>query len=106
MESFANDVLDGEEMDARTQGLVTGMFALGAIVAAFPAIIGFTVGRIGRKGSIILGGSLFCLGAATQALAPLFLAPEGSRLRLYWMYLGRFVAGGSVGMLSANIPIY
>jgi len=96
MESFRQDLLGGERMDSLTTGLVTGIFAVGAVCAAFPTIIGAIVDYTGRKGSIIVGGTVFCLGALSQGLSP----------SLTWMYAGRFVAGASVGLLSANIPIY
>lgn len=99
MDSFSNDLhlqkVDGK-LDAVTEGLITGIFALGAVVAAFPSLISRVVDRLGRNGCIVLGGFVFCVGAALQGLA----------VNLTMMYLGRFIAGASVGFLSANIPIY
>ncbi|CAE8654625.1 unnamed protein product, partial [Polarella glacialis] len=96
MGSFCQDVLDNKPMDSVTTGLLTGIFALGAVCAAFPSVISFVVDRIGRKGSIVFGGCVFCVGALTQGVAPNFAV----------MCIGRFIAGASVGLLSANVPIY
>lgn len=96
MESFLNDVNEGKKLDSLIEGAVTGIFALGAVVAAFPSIITRIVNKLGRKGTIIFGGALFCVGALIQALSP----------SLNVMYVGRFLAGASVGALSATIPVY
>ncbi|CAK9015740.1 unnamed protein product [Durusdinium trenchii] len=96
MASFSQDVLSGEEIESLEKGTVTGIFAIGAVVAAFPAVISCIVDRVGRKGCMVLGGLTFCLGAAIQGWAP----------NLNTMLCGRFIAGASVGLLSANVPLY
>ncbi|CAE8599201.1 unnamed protein product [Polarella glacialis] len=96
MGSLCDDLLDGKRMDAVTMGMVTGIFAVGAIIAAFPPVINAAVNRLGREGCIVLGGVIFCLGAILQTLAP----------HLAVFYVGRLIAGASVGLLSSNIPVY
>eukprot|EP00434_Breviolum_minutum_P042541 symbB.v1.2.037868.t1/scaffold5702.1/size24397/3 len=91
MASFSEDMLHGEEMRSITTGTVTGIFALGAIVAAFPAVISCIVDHLGRQGCMILGGATFCVGGAYSLNA---------------MLCGRMIAGFAVGLLSANVPLY
>eukprot|EP00972_Heterocapsa_arctica_P005526 815901-Heterocapsa_arctica.AAC.1 len=59
------------------------IFGVGAALAAFPPIISGFVDRVGLKGSVIGGGSLFCCGALLQAVAS----------QLSVMMIGRFIAG-------------
>lgn len=96
MESFSDDVLHGETMRPITTGTVTGIFALGAVIAAFPAVISFVVDLVGRRGCMILGGATFCVGATVQ----------GAAFTLNTILCGRMIAGFAVGLLSANVPLY
>ena len=50
--------------------LITMIFGVGAAVAAFPPVMDFCVSKLGRKGAVLFGGLVFCLGAALQAFAP------------------------------------
>ena len=50
--------------------LITMIFGVGAAVAAFPPVMDFCVSKLGRKGAVVFGGLVFCLGAALQALVP------------------------------------
>eukprot|EP00913_Durusdinium_trenchii_P004668 g4333.t1 len=54
------------------------------------------VGCLGRKGAVIAGGAIFCLGSALQSIA----------CNLTMMISGRIIAGFSVGLLSGNAPVY
>ena len=83
-------------MTGMEDSLITMIFGAGAAVACFPPLMDFVAGRLGRKGTLIAGGSLFCLGSAVQAAS----------CDIWTMTLGRFVAGLSVGVLSGNAPIY
>lgn len=97
MDSFLNDLFPGKtKLDDTTEGIITGVFALGAVVAAFPSLLSRLVDAVGRSGAITAGAAVFCAGAACQGLAT----------SVAMMLAGRFIAGASVGLLSANIPIY
>eukprot|EP00437_Effrenium_voratum_P015925 CAMPEP_0181455970 /NCGR_PEP_ID=MMETSP1110-20121109/31030_1 /TAXON_ID=174948 /ORGANISM="Symbiodinium sp., Strain CCMP421" /LENGTH=503 /DNA_ID=CAMNT_0023580367 /DNA_START=73 /DNA_END=1584 /DNA_ORIENTATION=+ len=96
MESFSQDVLNGNPMTGMQDSLITMIFGAGAAVACFPPLMDFVAGRLGRKGTLIVGGSLFCLGSVVQAAS----------FDIWTMTAGRFVAGLSVGLLSGNAPIY
>ena len=50
--------------------LITMIFGVGAAVAAFPPVMDFCGSKLGRKGAVLFGGLVFCLGAALQAFAP------------------------------------
>ena len=61
----------GHAEDIQIQdSLITMIFGVGAAVAAFPPVMDCCVSKLGRKGAVIFGGLVFCLGAALQALAP------------------------------------
>lgn len=96
MESFSRDVLGGHELTDMQDSDITMIFGVGAAFAAFPPIISVVVESLGRKGSVICGGCVFCLGALLQGVAT----------TMYTMMAGRFIAGMSVGLLSANVPVY
>merc|ERR1719277_1340763 len=96
MNSFEEDVLGGREISPVEDARITMVFGVGAAVSAFPPIINLLVDNLGRKGSVIAGGVVFCLGAGLQGIA--------SNLDL--LMVGRFIAGMSVGLLSANVPVY
>ena len=48
--------------------LITMIFGVGAAVAAFPPVMDLCVSFLGRKGAVIAGGAIFCLGSGLQAL--------------------------------------
>eukprot|EP00425_Heterocapsa_triquetra_P000497 CAMPEP_0195052334 /NCGR_PEP_ID=MMETSP0448-20130528/1680_1 /TAXON_ID=66468 /ORGANISM="Heterocapsa triquestra, Strain CCMP 448" /LENGTH=534 /DNA_ID=CAMNT_0040081455 /DNA_START=67 /DNA_END=1671 /DNA_ORIENTATION=+ len=96
MVSFENDVLGGRKITDSEDSWITMIFGVGAAVAAFPPIINWVVDTLGRKGSVIAGGIVFCVGALMQGLA----------MEMMVMMIGRFIAGMSVGILSANVPVY
>ncbi|CAL1169505.1 unnamed protein product [Cladocopium goreaui] len=83
------------------------IFGVGAAVAAFPPVMDCCVSKLGRKGAVIFGGLVFCLGAALQALAPQPKDPKDPKaINMAMMLLGRIIAGFSVGLLSGNAPVY
>jgi len=96
MDSFSRDVLGGGKLTAQEDSDITMIFGVGAAVAAFPPIISAVVERLGRKGSVIAGGLAFCVGAGIQGVAN----------SMNVIMVGRFFAGMSVGLLSANVPVY
>ncbi|KAJ3104177.1 hypothetical protein HDU96_009009, partial [Phlyctochytrium bullatum] len=81
---------DKEGRDA----LITSTFLFGCIGGAF--ICSFMADMIGRKLSIIIGGTLFAIGGVVQAIAST-LAP---------LYIGRVISGLSIGVLSMVVPLY
>jgi len=96
MDSFERDVLGGRSITASEDSSVTMIFGVGASIAAFPLIVNFVVDLLGRKGTVVLGGIVFCVGSLLQGLATSMGA----------MMFGRLVAGMSVGLLSTNVPVY
>lgn len=79
------------------QSIVTGAFSWGAIIASSPLIAPTFLDNQGRKGTMFAGGILFFFGAAMQCAA------VGT---IHMITAGRFVAGLSIGLLSASIPLY
>jgi len=96
MKTFETDVLGGRPLTKGEDSLITMIFGLGAALSAFPPIISVAVDILGRKGSVICGGVVFCVGALMQGVAT----------NLTVMMTGRLIAGLSVGLLSANVPVY
>ncbi|CAE7487581.1 ecdD [Symbiodinium natans] len=96
MASFSKDVLGGQPLTDVQDSVVTMVFGIGAAVAAFPPVMDASVTCLGRKGAVIAGGAIFCLGSAMQAVA----------CNLALMVAGRVIAGFSVGLLSGNAPVY
>lgn len=96
MHSFEMDVMGGEPVSPKDDADITMVFGVGAAVAAFPVVLNIVVDKLGRKGSVIAGGIVFCAGAAAQGFAS----------DIGVLMVGRFVAGLSVGLLSANVPVY
>ena len=43
--------------------MVTMVFGIGAAFAAFPPIMDASVNCLGRKGAVIAGGAIFCIGS-------------------------------------------
>ena len=56
--------------------IITMIFGVGAAIAAFPPVMDFCVGLLGRKGAVIFGGFFFCLGATIQALVTCHDIPQ------------------------------
>ncbi|OMP86428.1 High-affinity glucose transporter [Diplodia seriata] len=52
--------------------------------------------RFGRKGTIIIGATVACVGAILQCAA----------MHLAMMLVGRILAGWAVGILSMSVPVY
>lgn len=96
MESFAHGLLHEEELKDTQDSTITMIFGVGAAVAAFPPVMDFCVQLLGRKGAVVAGGAIFCLGSGLQAIA----------CNMAMMLIGRVVAGFSVGLLSGNAPVY
>ena len=96
LHGWGEDVLNGNPMTGMQDSLITMIFGAGAAFACFPPIMDFVAGRLGRRGMLVAGGILFCLGAGVQTVA----------CDIWKMTAGRFLAGLSVGLLSANAPIY
>ena len=96
MDSFRADVNGGEPPSDATMGLITAIFALGALLAASPPVSDALVRLLGTRSAIAMGAAVFCAGAILQA----------SAFGLEVMYVGRFVSGASVGVLSTLVPIY
>jgi len=94
-ESVAH-ITDGSEIDSGLEGLIVSLFSLGAIVMAFPVISSYFVDTWGRKPSIVLGGLIFILGGILQATAS----------SMVQMFIGRFTAGLSIGLLSVVVVLY
>eukprot|EP00438_Fugacium_kawagutii_P033110 Skav219661 [mRNA] locus=scaffold1257:147776:148791:+ [translate_table: standard] len=86
---------------APQDSLITMIFGVGAAVAAFPPVMDFQVRLLGRKGTVVFGGVVFCLGAAMQALVT-----GRQAINMAMMLVGRIIAGFSVGLLSGNAPVY
>ena len=93
--SFVDDVNGGEPLSDVTAGAVTAMFAVGAVVASLPPVSGALGDALGRKHAIALGAAAFTLAAALQGVA--------SGLAL--IFVGRFVGGLSIGVLSTHVPV-
>jgi len=89
-------IASGAEIDSGLEGLIVSMFSVGAIVMAFPVISSYFVDTWGRKPSIVLGGLIFVLGGVLQATTS----------SMVQMFIGRFVAGLSIGLLSVVVVLY
>eukprot|EP00913_Durusdinium_trenchii_P004667 g4332.t1 len=96
MDSFAEGLLHEDKLKDTQDSLITMIFGVGAAVAAFPPVMDLCVSFLGRKGAVIAGGAIFCLGSGLQALA----------CNMTMMLMGRVIAGFSVGLLSGNAPVY
>jgi len=96
--SFKHDVahIDEGSISSATEGLIVSLFSIGAMVTASPFISSYFLDEWGRKNSIMVGSVLFILGSLIQGTA------NGQ----VQMLIGRFVAGMSIGLLSAVITLY
>lgn len=77
-------------------GLIVGSFSIGCIATSLPWASAYLMDTYGRKVTIIHGSILFMFGCALQAAA--WSMPQ--------MIVGRLLAGGSIGLLSASVPVY
>jgi len=77
-------------------GFVTSSFSVGAMIGAFPLLSAWCLDNRGRKGTMFIGSVLFLFGAGIQAVGT----------NLYYMAIGRLIAGMSIGLLSTAIPLY
>jgi sugar porter (SP) family MFS transporter len=75
-------------------GNVTSIFLIGCVVGAL--VVSWLADLLGRKRSIILGGAFFAVGGTFQAAA------SGQTI----FFVGRFVSGIGIGILSMVVPIY
>eukprot|EP00490_Sorites_sp_Unknown_P004711 CAMPEP_0114651606 /NCGR_PEP_ID=MMETSP0191-20121206/8441_1 /TAXON_ID=126664 /ORGANISM="Sorites sp." /LENGTH=503 /DNA_ID=CAMNT_0001865847 /DNA_START=102 /DNA_END=1613 /DNA_ORIENTATION=+ len=96
MKSFSEELLDQETLTDWQDSVITMIFGVGAAFAAFPPVMHACVSRLGRKGAVVAGGLIFSVGSSLQTVA----------INLTMMLLGRVIAGFSVGLLSANAPVY
>lgn len=83
-------------IDDLTVGFIVGSFSVGAILTSLPPVSGYFLDQWGRRSSIVLGSAVFLVGAACQAEAR----------TIAMMIAGRFVAGMSIGLLSAVVALY
>lgn len=88
-----------EDAIAQEQGWINSILTLGAAFGAVPS--GFIADAFGRKPCILASAAVFTAGASLQAMA--FGAPANA---LATLYVGRFVGGIGIGMLSAVVPVY
>eukprot|EP00931_Biecheleriopsis_adriatica_P005206 TRINITY_DN106739_c0_g1_i1.p1 TRINITY_DN106739_c0_g1~~TRINITY_DN106739_c0_g1_i1.p1 ORF type:complete len:591 (+),score=126.99 TRINITY_DN106739_c0_g1_i1:72-1775(+) len=98
-DSFVQDVAGlgpGEKLSGGQEGLIVSLFSIGAIVTACPLISSYFMNAWGRRDTIILGSVVFIVGSGIQAVAS----------NMTTMFIGRFVAGMSIGLLSSCIVLY
>ena len=69
MASFSRDVLGGQPLTDVQDSVVTMVFGIGAVIAALPPVMDASVNCFGRKGAVIAGAAIFCVGSAMQAVA-------------------------------------
>ena len=96
MASFRDDLNDGRPMDDATMGMITAIFALGALAAASPPANEALMRAMSRRSALVAGAATFCVGATIQGLS--FSVPS--------VLVGRLVSGASIGVLSTNVPVY
>lgn len=77
-------------------GIMVGIFSIGCICTSVPQVSSYFLDTWGRRSSLILGTLVFLVGCCCQALA-------GS---LQSMFVGRFITGCSIGLMSAVVPLY
>eukprot|EP00931_Biecheleriopsis_adriatica_P018561 TRINITY_DN12971_c0_g1_i1.p1 TRINITY_DN12971_c0_g1~~TRINITY_DN12971_c0_g1_i1.p1 ORF type:complete len:519 (-),score=95.48 TRINITY_DN12971_c0_g1_i1:67-1623(-) len=102
-QSFKRDVIHlpdwqspSSKISSATVGFIVGVFSIGCMVMSFPPISSYFLDSWGRKGSIMLGSAVFISGCLVQVRA-------GSLLQIY---VGRFLAGCSIGLLSTVVALY
>ncbi|KFZ04294.1 hypothetical protein V502_10258, partial [Pseudogymnoascus sp. VKM F-4520 (FW-2644)] len=80
--------------DAATTGVIVSGFAGGAVIGA--ASVSWLGDSLGRKKTIFVGGCISTLGCSLQAGA----------VTVGMLIAGRVIAGISIGILSAIVPMY
>lgn len=75
-------------------GAINSTFSGGAVFGSLMG--GFTMDRFGRRGTIVIGATIACLGSILQAAAQ----------HLGMILVGRILAGWAVGLLSMSVPVY
>ena len=66
MDSFRDDINGGKPIDDISMGLITGIFALGAVAAASPPAAEAITHVASRRDAFTAGGAVFCAGAVVQ----------------------------------------
>ncbi|KKY26780.1 putative mfs sugar [Diplodia seriata] len=74
-------------------GAINSTFSGGAVFGSLTG--GLTMDRFGRKGTIIIGATVACVGAILQCAA----------MHLAMMLVGRILAGWAVGILSMSLIV-
>ncbi|KAK8229834.1 sugar transporter [Phyllosticta capitalensis] len=80
--------------DPTLQGWMVSVLTLGAMVGAF--INGPTADKFSRRWSLLFANIVFLVGSIIQAAAQTTAE----------IFVGRFIAGISIGMLSMGVPLY
>lgn len=89
-----NVTVSNQRDDSLDQGMINGLFGLGAI---FGALFGpLLADKYGRRPCLITASTIFIVGATVQATSN----------DMDQMWIGRFVGGIGIGMLSMCAPIY
>ena len=97
MHSFGKAIGVGKIADNPTLlGLLTSILELGAWVGVLAN--GYLADKIGRKGGLVIGVVMFCVGVIVQA------STRGGNYD--YILAGRFVTGMGVGSLSMVVPLY
>ncbi|KAF8896181.1 general substrate transporter [Infundibulicybe gibba] len=86
---------------ANLNGDIVSVLQAGCFFGALST--GYFSAKYGRKWSLLASGVIYILGSIIQAVVGLGTNPE---VGLRVLYLGRFVGGVGVGMVSALIPTY
>lgn len=95
-QSFLDQITGGRPLTAVESGTITAAFTWGAILGSFPIVSAYFQDTRGRKGTMSMGVIIFLIGALLQVFASY----------QNMMTVGRFIAGISIGLLSASIPLY
>lgn len=91
-DSEGNIVNTGRKEDI--EGWIVSIFTIGCIVGSM--MVSYLADKIGRRRSIISGAFIFGIGGIIQAIS----------WNIPVIYIGRFVSGLSVGILSSVVPLY
>ena len=86
----------GSQIASAEAGFIVAIFSIGCIGTSFPPVSSFFLDELGRRSSILLGGVIFLVGCALQALS------QSMTVFLF----GRWVTGTSIGLLSNVVPLY
>ncbi|KAK8198990.1 sugar transporter [Phyllosticta paracitricarpa] len=80
--------------DPTLQGWMVSVLTLGAMLGAF--VNGPTADKVSRRWSLLFANIVFLVGSIIQAAAQTTAE----------IFVGRFIAGVSIGMLSMGVPLY